>query len=255
MISRRLIRIKVLQIFYSFSKKDDYTSIKAEKELFYSIDRFYDLYHLLLLLIIEISNLEKNKFEQAKGNVYNVKKDTGLKLHKNKALLVLSESSVLQEALEKKKLNWVKNDYIVKKLYNEFKESDIFKDYSQNENQTNKKDLELLVKFFSEFLSENKMFNEFLEEESIYWVDDFTFALVMVMKTIRGLKIDNEKPLKLLPLYKNEDDKDFAKKLLQKSIINSQDNIEIIKKFAKNWEAERFAQIDLLIYNLELQNY
>ena len=252
MISRRLIRIKVLQIFYSFSKKEDYTSIKAEKELFYSINKFYDLYHLLLLLIVEISNLEKNKFEQVKNNIYNSKKDTGFKLHKNKALIILRESSVLKEALENKKLNWVKNDYIIKKLYTEFIESNIFTEYSKDENKTNKKEIELLVKFFSDFLSENKMFNEFLEEESIYWVDTFTFALIMVVKTIKSINIESNKPIKLLPLYKNEDDKDFAKKLLQKSIINSQENIEIIEKFAKNWEAERFAQIDLLILQLAI---
>jgi len=252
MISRRLIRIKVLQIFYSFSKKEDYTSIKAEKELFYSIERFYDLYHLLLLLIVEISKLEKEKFEKTKGNIYKHKNNDGLKLHQNKALLLLSESSVLKEALEEKKLNWIKNDYIVKKLYDEFIESDIFADYSKSKNQTNKNDLELLVKFYTVFLAENKMFNEFLEEESIYWVDDFTFALVMVLKTIKSLKFDSDKQVNLLPIYKNEDDKEFAKKLLQKSIVNSNENIEIIKKYAKNWEAERFAQIDLLILQLAI---
>ena len=60
MISRRLIRIKVLQVLYAYSKKNEgYSSLNAEKELFYSIDKFYDLYLLLLLLINEMANFEK----------------------------------------------------------------------------------------------------------------------------------------------------------------------------------------------------
>jgi N utilization substance protein B len=64
MISRRLIRIKVLQVLYAYSKKNaGYSSQLAEKELFHSIEKFYDLYHLLLLLISEIVDLEQKKIE------------------------------------------------------------------------------------------------------------------------------------------------------------------------------------------------
>ena len=62
MISRRLIRIKVLQVLYAYSQKNaGYSSQLAEKELFHSIDKFYDLYHLLLLLIPEIVELEQKR--------------------------------------------------------------------------------------------------------------------------------------------------------------------------------------------------
>ena len=58
MINRILIRIKVLQIVYSFYQNGNNDLKVAENELLFSLRKSYDLYHYFLLLIIEVTNLQ-----------------------------------------------------------------------------------------------------------------------------------------------------------------------------------------------------
>jgi len=65
MISRRLLRIKALMALYAFNRREDDDLVQAEKELMFSIGKTYDLYHLLLLLILEIADIASERIDQA----------------------------------------------------------------------------------------------------------------------------------------------------------------------------------------------
>ena len=65
MISRRLLRIKALMALYAYNRREDNDLVKAEKELMFSIGKTYDLYHYLLLLILEIADIASDKIERA----------------------------------------------------------------------------------------------------------------------------------------------------------------------------------------------
>jgi N utilization substance protein B len=254
MISRRLIRIKTLQILYAFSKKKEVSSTNAEKELFHSVDKYYDLYHLLILLIVEMVELEirNNDFKRRKKvpTADDLNPDLGLQ----DSLLVekLNNNIELDNYLEKRKLSWkIHNDFI-KQLYSDFTKSQIYTEFVEIKEKSFKDDKELIVRFYSEFLVENERFIDFLEEENIYWNDDYSFVLVMVIKTIRNFNSSSNKNMKLLPLFKNDGDHEFAKLLLRKTIVNKSEYIKIIEKHTKNWDTERIAQIDLLILQLAI---
>ena len=115
-----------------------------------------------------------------------------------------------------------------------------------------KTDKELIIRFYSEFLAENERLIDFLEEENIYWNDDYSFVLIMVIKTIRNFNSSSNENMNLLPLFKNDDDREFAKVLLRKTIVNKTDYIKIIENHTNNWDTERIAQIDLLILQLAI---
>ncbi len=61
MISRRLLRIKALLALYAFNRKEDANLAQAEKELMFSIGKTYDLYHYLLLLVLEVADIAEDK--------------------------------------------------------------------------------------------------------------------------------------------------------------------------------------------------
>src|SRR5512133_3138439 len=65
MISRRLLRIKALMALYAMNRREDGNLPQAEKELMFSIEKTYDLYHYLLQLITELSVIASGKIEQA----------------------------------------------------------------------------------------------------------------------------------------------------------------------------------------------
>ena len=66
MVSRRLLRIKTLQICYAYLKSSGQSINQAEKELFFSIQKFYDLYHYLILLVLDISDYAESRIELSK---------------------------------------------------------------------------------------------------------------------------------------------------------------------------------------------
>jgi transcription antitermination protein NusB len=65
MISRRLLRIKALMALYAFNRREDSNLAQAETELMFSIGKSYDLYHYLLLLVLEVADIASEKIDQA----------------------------------------------------------------------------------------------------------------------------------------------------------------------------------------------
>ncbi|RLD84014.1 MAG: transcription antitermination factor NusB [Bacteroidetes bacterium] len=254
MISRRLIRIKALQILYASSKKKEISSTNTEKELFHSIEKYFDLYHLLILLIIEMVDLEikNNDFKRNKKVPTVNDLNPNLGLQDNLLVKKLRNNIDLLNYLDKRKLNWKIHKDFIKQIYTDFTKTEIYTEFIGLEKRSFNDDRELVIRFYSEFLAENERFIDFLEEENIYWNDDYSFALVMVIKTIRNINSSSNENVNLLPLFKNDDDREFAKLLLRKTIVNKSGYIEIIEKHTKNWDTERIAQIDLLILQLAI---
>lgn len=254
MISRRLIRIKALQILYAASKKKETSSTSAERELFHSIEKYYDLYNLLMLLFVELVDLEikSNILKREKKAPTADDLNPGLGLQDNLVVEQLRNNSDFYDTLEKRKLSWKNNADFIRQLYLDFTKTELYTEFKKSDDVSYKEHKELVVRFYSEFLPENERFTEFLEEENIYWNDDFSFALVMVIKTLRNFKASSGAHVKLLPLFANNDDSEFAKMLLRKTIVNNTVYLDEIKLHTKNWDADRIAQIDLLILQLAI---
>jgi len=254
MISRRLIRIKVLQILYASSKKKEISSTNAEKELLHSVEKYYDLYHLLISLMVEMveHEIKHNNFNRNKKAPTIKDLNPNLGFQNNLLVEKLRNNIELSNYFEKRKLNWKIHEDFIKKLYFDFRETPTYTEFVELDDKTFNEDKELVVKFYSEFLAENEAFVEFLEEENIYWNDDYSFVLAMVIKTIRSFSESKSDHAKLLPLFKNDEDREFAKLLLRKTIVNKTDYTTIIEKHTKNWDTERIAQIDLLILQLAI---
>ena len=67
MISRRIIRTKVLQVLYAYYSSEGKKIDSTEKELFFSIQKSYDLYHYLLALVTEIADYAEKRIEIKKN--------------------------------------------------------------------------------------------------------------------------------------------------------------------------------------------
>ncbi len=252
MISRRLIRIKALQILYAYSKKGDVSSLNAEKELFHSIDKYYDLYIMLLALPQEIAALERQKILQRRQKRFATQEELNpnLNFQDNQFIEKMSNSHELAEIIEKRKLNWKAYPDFLKQAYNTFIKSEVYEDMMKSSGNDFRDDKELIIRFYTDFLAEDENFLEFIEEESIYWNDDLSFAMLMLVKTLE--RVNALGRIKLLPMFKNEDDRDFAKNLLRKTIVNAEEYLKIIEKYTKNWDPDRIAQTDRMILQLAI---
>jgi N utilization substance protein B len=273
MISRRLLRIKILQVLYAhFSHaeacpeprnvQDTETAVAPvsffpglvhpEKVLEFSINKACDLYYYLLLLMIAIRNYAESRIELAK----NKKLPTFEDLHPNtrfidnEVILQLQGSKSFRDYLDKHKLSWVNHPELIKSLYLKLTESDYYSRYMADDTCNYDKDKELLIDFFTNELEEHELFTGILEEQSIFWNDDMDFALTFVVKTIKGMKQGKE--IKMTPMYKSDDDKDFAFDLLLATIKNYDAYEKMIEANVTNWDIERVALTDKLILQMAI---
>jgi len=254
MISRRLLRIKTLQICYAYFKSSGQSINQAEKELFFSIQKSYDLYHYLLLLIIDVVDYAESRIELARNKRMPTNEDLNpnTRFVDNRLVNLLRENSDLEKYLNVQKLSWVKSPELIKNLYNEIRESDVYKNYLDSDKSGFKEDRKLISDIYSKVIVNFEPLYQNLEEQSIFWNDDVDFVISMIIKSLRSFKASSDENVKLMPLYKNEEDRDFVKRLFRKAILNHKENEELISKFIKNWDVERVAFMDIVVMSLAI---
>ena len=254
MISRRLLRIKALLVLYAFNRKKGDSLESAEKELLLSLKKSYDLYHLLLLLIIEIIDVAEEKIEIARQKQIPTNEDLNpnTKLIDNRLVKQLSVNQQLKNYSKKTGLSW--RDYIElpRKYYNILKDSDIYKEYMSSGKSSYAEDKKFVARLFDLILMESEELESVLEEKSVYWNDDLDFVSIMVDKTIRQFKESTVDDHSLMPLYRSDEDEIFVKTLLRKTILNSDTLMELIDSNTTNWEIERVALMDTLVMQLAI---
>lgn len=249
MISRRILRIKVLQILYAHLKSDNDSYVNTEKELLFSVNKAYDLYHYLLLLILDISDLAEEKIESARNKKMPTQEDLNPKTNftHNKVVDILKKNIQLSKYLSTNKLSWSEHPEITKGMYKKLIRTEVYQNYMALDKCSFNQDKDFIIAIIEELFADNELLSQILEEKSIYWNDDLEFILGMIVKTIAVLKENSSENIALLRLYKNDDDKVFVKDLLRKSIVDYDENKELIHKFTKNWEIDRIAFMDNLI--------
>ena len=130
----------------------------------------------------------------------------------------------------------------------EIKKSGMYHTFLKD-NQANEKDF--LIDLFRKFIESSESVQNQIEEENIFWTDDFTFAIHLVLRTIKSF-YEKDK-LELIPLYKDEsDDKEFARKLFSQTILHNKEFEQSISERTKNWEVDRIALMDILILKMAL---
>ena len=257
MISRRIIRIKVMQSLYAFHASPDQTINQAEKELFHSINKSYDLYHLLLQLLVEVHQYAKHHIELKKNKKIPTSEDLNpnTRFINNIIIQKVAENEPLQKYLNAKKLNWADHPELIKKLYNELTFSEAYTAYMSNDKNSFAEDRDIVDYFYVEIVAQSDDIYQILEEKSIYWNDDVEFVVSMILKTLRKFKLSTPEFKSLMPLFKDNEDIEFTKNLLRKSILNSNEHREIIRAHLRNWDLDRVAFIDVLIIELALTEF
>ena len=253
MFSRRLLRIKVLQILYAHFKADGKTYIQSEKDLSLSIQKSYELYHYLMLLLLDLRDYAESKIEIARNKKLADTRDLNpaTKFIDNKFILQLEQNDNLKKFVNKKKLSWNPYPQIIKNLFNWLIKTDFYKEYMISPQETYNEDKKLVIKIYTNLMMNYEDLYANLEEQSIYWVDDVDFIFRMIIKTFRKFRenVDNND---LMPMFNDPVDIEFATTLMRKTIIRNPENKVMIKESAKNWELERIAFTDYLIMQMAI---
>jgi len=257
MISRRIIRTKVLQVLYAYYSSEDKSINNTEKELFFCIQKAYDLYHYLFVLAIEIADYAENRIE-IKRNKYQPSYEElnpNTKFISNQVISQFRKNRQLHAYLEQRKLSWKDSPELIKELYLMMLDSEIYTNYMSDDTRSYLDDRKFIEKLFNKIILVAEDLYIELEEKSIYWNDDLDFVVPMVIKTLKRFNELSGADQALMPMFKDQEDRDFAKDLLRKSILNHDELRQLIKEHSKNWDVERIAFMDILIMQLAITEF
>ncbi len=253
MLNRRFLRIKIMQALYGYFRDEKADLKTADKNLFTSIDKTYELFLHLLSFLSNLHFSARISMEEGRAKHLPTKEELSpnAKFINNALLLAISENKAINNEFTKKAVSWQNDMDLVRKLFAELKTTEFYKEYMQSGPNTFAEDKKLLKEILGELLYEHELFNFWFEERNIHWSDDLHFAFVFLNKWLDGLH--DEKNIVLPSLYRDpEEDKKFVADLFRKTIMHTAEFDELIDKHTKNWDLERIAQIDILLMKMTL---
>ena len=254
MINRILIRIKVLQIVFAFYQKDSNDLKVAENELLLSLRRSYDLYHYLLLLIVDITHMYE-RLADARRNKYrptDEELNPDIRLLNNRLAQQIAGNEYLLKYTKEHGISWADDKDFVKKVLEMITTSEVYADYIKNEDDSYETDKEFWRLVFKRIISNNEFVEDYLEEKSIYWNEDVDIIESFVVKTIKRFDENAGSTQELIPMYNNSEDYDYVIQLFRQALLNGDKYRERIGRHMKNWESERVANMDLVIMQVAL---
>ena len=249
MISRRLLRIKVIKALYSYVKSQNDSIANAEKELFFSVNKTYDLYHYLFYFLSELRDYAEHRIGIGKQKMMPTEEERNpnTKFAENKVCQYIAENLILKKYYNQHNDQYSEAKSVIKNMYNNIITKEYYKNYMNSPVRSFDDDKKRVVNILTNEFEDFEELYVLLEEQSIFWNDELEFIVGMIIKTVKGMKEEQEAEFKLLPLFKNEDDKEFAKRLFRHAVIHFDEYSEIIDVFTPNWDVERIAFMDTLI--------
>lgn len=241
----------MLYAYYTAEHKDLRIS---EKELHFSINKSYELYNYLLLLIRDIIIYARSRMEIAANKRIPTFEDLNpnLRFVNNRLVAQFADNNQLNQYLGKNHISWVKYPELIKELYGLILDSPEYSEFMALTDGGYAEDKKFVSKIYSDIILPNESFSQVLEEQSIYWNDDLEYVISMVLKTVKKFAESDGPDKELLELYKNKEDRDFVIELFRKTVIKRKDCLELIDSTASNWDLERIAFMDILIMQLAI---
>ena len=252
MINRELIRIKIVQLTYAYYQNGNKNIDSAEKELFFSLSKAYDLYNHLLALIVALTKEARRRLEvlQAKA-LREGTPEPSQKFAFNRFALQLEGNKQLLEFVETQKRTWADDLEFVGRLLEQIEQSQIYKDYLTGEDSYDA-DRELWRRIYRTLIQDNADLDQILEEQSLYWNDDKEVVDTFVLKTIKRFDEKNGPKQELLPEYDSEEEKDYARKLFRATIMNADEYQRYMSEASLNWDFSRLAYMDVIIMQIAI---
>lgn len=253
MINRALIRTKVVQIVYSYLIDGEKSVDVAEKELFASLDKSYELYHLLLLIPVELTRMQRMRIDNARSKYITTpeEKMPNTRFVDNRFVAQLESDKAFAKYIEERPLVWRDDSNYLRSLLDRILASEEYAQYMQAEDSY-ENDRTLWKNIYRHMIFPDENLGELLESQSLYWNDDLPIISTFVLKTVKRFDEAAGAEQELLPMFKDEDDRIFARTLFRRALLDYESNKKLIEQFTRNWEIERIAFMDIVIMTVAL---
>lgn len=248
MLGRRQIREKVVGSLYSYQQNPIKFDI-LEKNMFSEIEKIYHLYIYQLNFLVGLKALAEKQMEIGKNKYIKTEENSNpnQKFIGNQVLKKIEENDErLSFTSKHQDLKWDINHELLVKTFQRMTAGKRYQDFMKEDGYSFEDDQKFIGKLFLRYIAENDDFHEHLEEKEMSWADDYHIANSMMQKTIGFLK-ENEPSHTLIKMIKDEDDRDFARKLLKEALNHWEETEKKIGSMLDNWDLERISLLDKII--------
>lgn len=247
MLSRRNIRVKVMQTLYSLESMNNETRVGEPLQILQKkLEQSRVLFAYLIAYITEVALFaEKDAIKKA-GKYLPTESDltTSTKIAGNEIIWAGLENLSLKKAINDHKINYLIDEEMIKKSYSVLTKSETYKEYISLLSRDKKSERKILEYIFAHLMIENEDFINDVEEKFIHWDDDAEGIILLMSQFF-------QKPatFQLNDLIGEEKTK-FANELLQTVIEKSDYCLDIITPKLKNWDPERIAALDMILLKM-----
>jgi len=249
-----------MQAIYAFFQSDNDRMDLAVKNLHKNVYGIYDLYIYQLSFLIEIIDFARETIEIQKNKYFPTQEEAhpNTRFVDNIIISKIENSPDYKRKHEELHINWADQEVLIRKTYQQVKESPFFVAYMNDKQSSVEKDFKVLEEIVDTFFAENDALQQYFEDINVYWADDYDIACYMVTKTLKYLKTADEKNPFLPKLFgnlQNDDEKEelkFITNLFSKTIIHRSEFDDLIEAKVDNWELERIALMDSLLIKMAI---
>ena len=253
MINREIIRIKIVQLTYAYYQNGNKNIDTAEKELFFSLSKAYDLYNYMLALIVAVNKEAARRMEVL---VQRAKREgtpePSQRFVFNRFAIQLAENKQLNDFMSTQKSGWDENAAFVSSLLEKIEQSEVYQDYMNNPEDNYDVDRELWRKIYRTLIQDNDELDTILEDMSLYWNDDKTIVDTFVLKTIKRFDEANGTKQELLPEWDSDEEQEYARKLFRAAILNADEYQRYMSEASRNWDFSRLAYMDIILMQIAI---
>lgn len=247
MVSRRNIRVKVVQALYAVESDDNMISgEKASGMLKKYLEQTSDLFLFLVYLITEVAQYAQIDANQKASKHLPSQADleTNTKISKNSVLMSILNIKGFNAAIKDRDIKKHIDDELVRKIYLNLVDSEIYKSYIKEEGYDKKEDRDMLAFIFTDLIMANENVTEYLEERFMHWDDDAEMIYQMMLNFINKPTTYN------LEQLIGDEKKQYALNLLKTAMEKRTFTLDMITPKLKNWDADRIAVLDMIILRL-----
>ncbi|MBS1736419.1 MAG: transcription antitermination factor NusB [Bacteroidetes bacterium] len=247
MLSRRNIRVKVMQTLYSLeSANNELVKNELDKILDLNLDHIRKLLSYLVYHLIEIARFaEKDALHKANRHLPSSRDlKVNIKIAGNEIIWSLMENESFNKAIDEYKIKYLINEEMIQKSYSKLILTEVYNDYVREQKRDKKGEKKILEYIFSEFMIESEDFISDVEEKFIHWDDDAETAIMLMNLLLQKPSSFNFNEIVGKEKYQ------FASELLHSVVEKNDYCLELIKPKLKNWDSERIAALDMILMKM-----
>jgi len=247
MISRRNIRVKVMQTLYTWSTQEGAGKPGEPQRLLQKhFDQSRDLLQYLLYFVSEVAAYaETDAYQRRSKHLPSVEDlNVNTKIAGNELLWTIREDVSVKAVWAADRPDHRIDRDLVKRTYLRLAESEAYRQYIEDSSRERRSEKAILDFIFEELMLPDEHFESHLEEHYSNWDDDGE----MVVQLVKGFL---QKPGSFrLDQFVSAEKLQFARNLLATVLEKGEYLEQQIHPKLKNWDAERIAALDMILMKM-----